>query len=190
MLTATWIAYSLGALPVIAMILIRDRHPSDWVVAFAFGVSFVADSASLMLGPSWTASYLYPAFQLWLFARIAIPRPGSLLAIVIVLVCTSLLSSMQGNSTIPEVVVSCGGGLAISVFAWRDDTIDPHIRWAVLSYLGVGSLFRMWFPLLVGLSTVMPFMIAWGAYQLARAVGTFIFISGVIKGRKTSPCLA
>ena len=76
-----WAAHALGLVPILTMAGWGRRLPSAWWwLAVAFGVSFLADTVSVLIpGPRGVGHQLvsqtYPLLQAGLFALVLAPRP-------------------------------------------------------------------------------------------------------------------
>ena len=165
-----WLAYAVGIVPIVAVVVMRERRRVYHLVAAGLAMSFVADSF-VLAGMSWTAAtYVYPLFQMSLIGAAVIRRRDLAAGFVIALVVAAALSAIQGSLETAEIVVRVGGALAVCVLIWNEKELGG-IRPALLVYLGLGSVFRVGFPLF----SELPLWL-WGGYQLCRASGTVIFV--------------
>ena len=170
-----WAAYLIGLIPILAVLVLRERRLVYQLVALGLGMSFLADTLVLG-GMSWTeATYIYPLFQMALIGVAVINRRDLAAGFVIALMLAAALSAIQGSTESAEIVVRIGGALAICVLIWNETELGG-IRTALLIYLGLGSVFRVAFPLF----DVLPLWL-WGGYQLCRASGTAVFVYSIYK---------
>lgn len=163
------LAATLGAVPVLYLSGLRRRGESRrlawWLVASAFGVSFVAD---LFNAAGWhpLAHQVYPVLQAALVALVLLERPAFVgyVALLLFAAILSILWRGAGGYDVILRVVAWGG---VSVFAGL--SLERGVLRSTLS-LGFAGMLVAW-----AWYTLAPGLGPWAALQLARLGATVGF---------------
>lgn len=146
------VAHYVALVPLLACIWSDRARALEWFVAAGFAVSWLADSAAVMLDGSWVVTKVYPAAQLGCFL-LAYGRWRWALGLVALAAVTLPLAP-------PDQIVTATGSVAV-LYASRGERLAP----AMISYCGVASL------LYLGMTTELEratFWWLWYPYQVAR----------------------
>jgi hypothetical protein len=155
----------MALIPALALAVHHERRRDWWLLALAFGISWVADTVALASGHPWPGSALYPLAQTGVIAFVFL-RPLETAAFVgILAVVTAGAILTQGWATSTLVVRTIAWGAIVSM-VWRPRV--GRLREALLVYFGLG--WAAW--ILYSLSPGWP---SWGVYQALRAVGIGLF---------------
>lgn len=181
-----WVMFFSGIIPLLVILAIsltgRKRNATLWLVALALFISVLADGVSYTmiqrsLNP-WIVSYIYPIFQFGLLAFALIPGRAFRRLFIFGIVVASILSIFQGPLESPEVVVRVTGALLLTIIVWRRKDLG-YLRFGIVIYLGIGSLFRMMFPLFMAKPDL--FLISWYGYQASRFTGILYVVTAIFK---------
>jgi hypothetical protein len=159
------LAHWIGAMPLLWLAIRRSRNRTHWLLAAAFGVSFVADSAAHWVSPDLIGN-LYPLAQAGLIAYALLPLMAAL-NVIGFLTLVSLAAVWFGASEGRDLTLVTVADLAICAMAARVLAHDLLGAALGLSF-GVG-LIAWW------LFALEPSWGSWGLYQLTRVVGTAMF---------------
>lgn len=164
----SYAAWLLGLVP-LAWLEIRRRclqwNPRrDWLIAAAYGVSFLADTGGLLGWPD-LAGNVYPLSQAALIGYALLERRQAvhlLGLLTLVAVCAIGWRGVEGR----DVLLSTVASLTIAGLAMQ--TTTGVVRAALLVSFGVGTLAWLAYAALPGWPT-------WGIYQGTRLLGTLAF---------------
>lgn len=175
------LAHQAAVVPVIAMLALvwtRSFTRSQWMIAFAFAVSWVADSVHDVLlhngyQQAVEVNQVFVPIQLGLMFLAVAQRPRTLL---LGLAVATIASAMQPSDGY-ELVVPVIGGLAVSLYAWHS---EPSLcRMALLVYFGAGSIAWAVFAFTATEAST-TVLVSWYAYQVMRLVGLSLMTASVV----------
>ena len=159
-------AWHMALIPLVAKLAFkRDNDWQEWLIAYAFSMSWFVDLAAHLQAGSWaTVSYL-PALQLSFFG-VAV---GAGLWLPVVMVAVSFIGD-------PVLTTFIGSAFVIL------HSTDDRARAVVLLYCGFGS------ALFMGLVATRPdpavFMALWWPYQACRAAAMLLYLRLLIPRKK------
>lgn len=155
-------AHFLGLLPIVFAAAFRAPK-AYWWLALAFGVSFLADSASHVVSPFWV-SRVYVVSQSALVCAVFLHRTEALwtLACLVALGLLGVFLQPAGPELFTHV---CAWGLAALV---AYEVAPQPLRRSLLVYFGWGVL--AW-----AVYVMVPGWTSWLAYQGTRALGILLF---------------
>lgn len=157
-------------LPIICVSLVWPTR-MYWLLAFAFAVSFVADSVAHVADPL-TVSIVYPVTQGGL-AGVALFGVGKdALVFLGTLVWAGLLAVLWQDTPHPDVLLATVAFLTVALVAFGNWKLDDRLRPALVVYFGVGWLawcaFAAW-----------PSWNTYALYQTTRLAGILLFCRAV-----------
>ena len=178
------VAHQAGLIPLVAMLLWGRSLPGPWwLVASAFAVSWVGDSAQELSGGGWAAWYWFLPLQLALawaaFTESALERVGGLAFFTI-------LGASSAALTAPSLdwMATTVGSLAVLWAASRDES---PMRWPVALYFGAGTVaYLLLVTALDSASGVADWMPYWYAYQGARMSAFVAFLALLYRARRST----
>lgn len=167
------IAHQIGLIPIALMLIAgRGQPASHWLVAIAFAVSWLGDSAAQMLGGSWAGTYAWLPVQFALVVSAFERRPIEL-ALVLWAVGLAGFGSWLLSAPGPDWLLTVFGSVVVCVLA------RGAIGAPVLAYFGAGTIAYCW--MLTTMDTdIMP---AWLTYQACRLVAFGAFAAIVLYRR-------
>lgn len=134
-----------------------------WLLACAYGVSWMTDTAAQYVGHALSAN-AYPLLQCGLLVAILLPKKQEALAAIGTMALTGMASVLAFGPT-NHVVLHTVAWLTVVGLAWQRPQLGP-LRAALLTTFGLGWLAWMGFQL-----NPVSF-VPWIGYQVVRAVGT------------------
>lgn len=164
------IALILGLVPLIwlvARVWWRQEHPYAewWLLACAYGVSWLADTAAQYVTHAVSAN-AYPLLQCGLIVAILLPKKTEALTAIAVFALVGMFSVvLLGPKN--HVALHTVAWLTITGLAWQRLELGP-LRLALLTTFGIGWLAWMafqWNPVS---------FVPWIGYQVVRGVGTVL----------------
>lgn len=156
------VAHFLGLLPLVLVAAFRAPR-AYWWLALAFGVSFLADTASHFISPFWV-SRVYVVSQSALVAAVFLDRADALWTLAALVVLGLLGVFLQPSG--PEVFThTCAWGVA-ALIAY--EMAPQPLRRSLLVYFGWGLVAWVAYVWVPGWTS-------WGAYQMTRLVGILLF---------------
>lgn len=171
-----WIGYALttlGLVPLLALAWLHWRGERRgamwWWLASAFGVSFLADVASLVWGHP-LISQAYPLLQAGIFTAVLVPRAWTT-GIVGLFAVASAVSLVTRRGEGLDLLLHVVGWLTVSVVAWAR-VPDGWLR--VTLALGFLSLAWAWCAFVAW-----PGFGTWGAMQAVRVAMAVGFVVAV-----------
>lgn len=156
-----WVAYGIGLVPLAWCALRRERRREYWWLAMAFGISFLADTATLAFGHPWLWSAVYPVGQTAVIGAVFLSREETA-ALTLLLMGTALVTILALGVNAPSALLHDLAWLAIVGMVWRRPL--GQLRWALLVAFGVNIV--PW-----TLLALRPSWTTWELYQGVRAVG-------------------
>jgi hypothetical protein len=160
-----YLAASVGLVPLLWLAAQRDRRRLYWILAAAYGVSFLADMGGLMGWPN-LAGNLYPLGQAGLIGIALLPMDRAV-TLAGVLAVVGIVAVWFGASEGRDLILVTVADLAICALAAR--VLSNDLLGAALGLsFGVG-LIAWW------VFALEPSWGSWGLYQLTRAMGTTAF---------------
>jgi hypothetical protein len=160
-----YLAASVGLVPLLWLAALRDRRRLYWLLAAAYGVSFLADMGGLLGYPDLVGN-LYPLGQAGLIGIALLPMDRAV-TLAGVLAVVGIVAVWFGASEGRDLILVTVADLAICAMAARVLANDLLGAALGLSF-GVG-LVAWW------LFALDPSWGSWGLYQLTRVVGTAMF---------------
>lgn len=162
------LALILGLVPLIwlvARVWWRQEHPYAewWLLACAYGVSWLADTAAQYVTHAVSAN-AYPLLQCGLIVAILLPKKTDALTAIATFAVVGMFSVVLLGPT-NHVVLHTVAWLTVTGIVWPRTDLGP-LRWALLTTFGLGWLAWMGFQL-----NPVSF-VPWIAYQATRAAGT------------------
>jgi hypothetical protein len=158
------VAHQVGLVPALATLAHWQRTPFAYrLVALAFGMSWVGDSAARLLGGAWSASYWWLPIQ---FALVLVAVKPDLL--VLWALALAAIASWLMSAPGPDWFLTLVGSCLVLTFA------RGRIALPLWIYFGAGSVAYSWM-LATMESGILP---AWYLYQWCRltAFGAFVFM--------------
>lgn len=176
MIVAQEVAWKIGLIPFAFVASRSVAHAVDrayWIIALAFGVSFIADTVS-MHEPSlaWLISLVYPVSQAALIAAVLLPRRDTI-TFVCALVVSGLVSVALRGTQGPDVLLRTVAWLGLA-FLVMDRWALGRLRTALVVYFGVGWM--AW--LLRAIYLTVPW---WYVTQSVRLAGILLFCWAVMQ---------
>lgn len=170
---ATWI----GLIPLICLATLwwngEQRDAAYWWLAVAFGVSWLADMAALVIDP-FTVSLVYPISQTGLIAAVFLSKRGARI-LVLGLLGIGAVAAMIHEPGKPDFLLhACAWAMIVAMV--EDINALPTIRAALLIYFGLGLL--AWASYVI-----IPGWTSWLFFQSCRAVGLGIFCYAAVHVR-------
>lgn len=167
-------ALAVGAVPLAWCASLRRIEPAWWWMAAAFGVSFVADALSLVVGHT-VVSQVYPVAQAALFLAVLVERPAALYWIGgLLAVAGASLAYRLGEGL--ELPLHAVAWLAVAVTAVL--SLRPSL---LRNTLGAGfaalTLAWAWFYR-------EPTFAAWGTFQAVRVGVTVAWCVAATRARR------
>lgn len=170
-------AHWLGIVPllVVAWMAITNQSPSArlWLLASAFGVSWVADTAAHWVAP-WVVSLVYPVSQAGIIG-LALLEPRRSDVLLSVLLITATIAVLWHGAEGPDVFLRTVAWLSVAGIA-RGCLELGSFRTALLVAFGLGWLAWIAHALWINLH---PFMHGaaptWFVMQSVRALGIGLF---------------
>lgn len=153
------VAHHAALLPLLACVWTERTRPEDWLIAAGFAVSWLADSAAVMLDGSWIVTKVYPTAQLGLFALAL----GSWRTPLLLVPLAGVGLALPG----PDQIVTATGSVMV---LWLIGSVQ---RAALFAYVGIGSASYL---LLTTELDSQWFMPLWHAYQLTRVTAFALFV--------------
>jgi hypothetical protein len=142
----------------------QRRDPAWWWLAGAYGVSWLADAAAIVVDP-WLVSAVYPVTQASLVAAVLAPRRHAV-GIVGLLVLIGVLAIMGRGTHGPDVLLhTVAYGTVVALV-----TPLPLGRLRVALLAGFGGMGVAWLAFAAA-----PSWPTWGAFQAMRALGLGLF---------------
>lgn len=162
----SWVAASFGAFPLVAWLFSRRDTAYGWL-AFAYGVSLLADIAASQLAPAdrWLPMLVFLVTQASIMGAVFLTRTGDLI-FAAVLVTIGLVAALWRKVEGPDVLLTTVAYLGICGIVW--DRPLGLLRDALLVSFGLGWL--AWMAYVVG-----PGMDTWLVVQGVRLAGIFLF---------------
>jgi hypothetical protein len=155
----------IGAIPLLWLAVRRSRSRTHWLLAAAFGVSFVADTAAHWVSPDLIGN-LYPLAQAGLIAYALLPLMAAM-NVIGLLTLVSLAAVWLGAWTGRDLVLVSAADLAIVLTAYRTLYGTP-LGLALAISFGYGLL--LWWVFCLD-----PGWVTWGLYQGSRLAGSIAF---------------
>lgn len=172
-MTFGYLALAFGLVPLLAVALLRPKGSAWWWLAVAFGVSFVADLASLWWGHP-LISQTYPVLQAGLFALVIAPRPVAIGTIGLVAVASAVSLGLRIAEGLDFMLHAVAWG-STAILA-RRYLIPGALRTALL--LGFGGGVVAWTGFVID-----PGWFWWLALQTTRALAAGWFCVAVWQAR-------
>jgi hypothetical protein len=138
----------------------RERRREYWWLAAAFGISVLADTATLLWHQPWLVAAIYPVSQLGIVAAVIVSQRQAM-AFTGFLMLTGIVALMIEGLDAPGAILPVVGGAVLTTFLLAQPATP--LRTALLLAFGVSCLPWIWFVL-------MPTWASWEAYQGVRAV--------------------
>lgn len=172
---ATWI----GLIPLICLGTLwwhgDKRDAAYWWLAAAFGVSWLADMAALLIDP-YIVTLVYPVSQTGLVAAVFLSRRGARW-LVLGLLGIGAIAAMIHEPGKPDLLLrACAWAMIVAMV--EDLNALPTIRASLLVYFGLGIL--AWAGYVVS-----PGWTSWLLFQCCRVVGLSIFCYAAVHVRPT-----
>lgn len=162
------IAHQIGAIPLVwlALLAVRghQREPQWWTLAFAFFVSWLADSAAHLMNP-WLLSIVFTVSQTALIGAVFLNAVPAMVLATLLVAVGCLAVAIEGV-TGPDAILSTVGALAVILCVWQSP--QRRIRACLLVYFGLGQI--AW--LIHAKWLIVP---TWYPYQAVRLVGLLLF---------------
>lgn len=156
-------AHLVGIIPVLWLVGLRERRKLYWIMALAFGVSWLADTAAHWVDPD-TVGNFYPFLQSGLIAAALMDEDkGRAFIAAVGLVAVAMIYLTAPVDVILRTV-AWGGACAV---VWPHRELGV-LRWSLLTAFGFGLL--AWWGY-----AWHPSWTTWGIYQSLRAAGTVLF---------------
>lgn len=155
-------AATLGLIPLLWVSIRKEHRPGWGWLAFAFGLSFVADVIGFF-GGGWWVSAVYPVSQAGLIAALLLPKKTSAL-FVTVLVWAGIVSLQLHQR--PEVLLHTVSWLGLAALLYRQPL--GRLREALFCYFGLGWVAWLSYCLAPGWES-------WLVFQGIRALGIGLF---------------
>lgn len=143
--TLHWLAFALGAVPALYLATLPRPVPAKWwVLAIAFGVSFIADVVALSIGPgdgTQKVSQVYPLLQAGLFALVLAPSAiaAAVVAVAFAASSASLMLRLAMGWDVLLHVIAWG---SVSAMAWTE---VPRGRLRTTLAAGFAALAAAWY---------------------------------------------
>lgn len=165
----TELAHLLGILPVLWLIGLRERRKRYWIMALAFGVSWLADTAAHWVDPNVVGNF-YPFLQSGLVVAAVMDEDKGRAFIAVVGLVAVVLIYHDAPIDVILRTVAWGGASAV---------IWPHrelglLRWSLLTAFGLGLL--AWWGYAWD-----PSWTTWGIYQWTRVAATALFCLSAVR---------
>lgn len=161
------LAHLVGILPLLVLLVAalagKSYPPSWWLMAGAFGVSWVADFAAHYASPT-LVSQTYPVFQAGL-ALLAV-RSKAILPAMAVVAAVGVASVLWRHGTGFDLALRLTAGGMVAGIAWN--RLSGWFRAAVST--GFGATAIAWAAYAAD-----PGWATWGAYQAIRAAAVVLF---------------
>lgn len=168
-MTFGYLAAAIGAVPLLAVAALRPRGSAWWWLAAAFGVSLVADIASLAWGHP-LLSQVYPVTQAALFALVLAPVAVAVPVIGLTLAAAGASVAWREAAGLDFLLHAVAWG-STAALAWRY-VLPGALRTALLVGFGGGVLAWAGFVLAPG-------WLWWALYQSTRALAAGWFVVAV-----------
>lgn len=177
---AVYLAVIIGVMPMLGLSLLRVRQPIDrslWLLAMAFGVSFLADMTTFALRGAglgdyqWIPSVTYLVSQVSIIVAVFWGREA--LPLIGVITGAALLSAITGDGKGPDIILSTIASWAVVGVAWLDCVHRP-LKLSLLVTYGLGWAFWMIHAFDVALFPELSVR-SWWSFQACRLVGTAMF---------------
>jgi hypothetical protein len=161
--------------PLLAVALLGRRAPRAWwLVAAAFFVSWVGDSAAHFAGDAWWTAYAWLPVQFGLVLVAFLPTVlWRMVAVTGVLLLA--VTSAQATAPGPDWMLTLGASVAILA------AVKGPLSAPVVLYFGFGSLAYLWMVALIGSDRLVG---AWWAYQGCRVAAYVTFVGLLIQQRR------
>lgn len=175
-LDITDVAMALGALPLLTLLVLLaggwKRVSGWWFIATGFGVSFLADAATMAVGwhLQWVPVALYPASQAALIGGALLETRQAAVRFNVCLVAVGVLVCFLQPSGQADAILTPLAWGSVAVLAWQL-WYEPGLRLSLLVYFGLGALAWLAFCLW----PADPLHRPWYAVQSTRLVGIALF---------------
>jgi hypothetical protein len=160
------LAHWIGAMPLLWLAIRRSRNRTHWLLAAAFGVSFVADTAAHWVSPDLIGN-LYPLAQAGLIAYALLPLLPALHligALTLVSLAAVWLGAWEGR----DVILTSAASLVVLACSHY---ADAPLRPCLWTAFGLGLLAWLYYAAL-------PDWFSWSAYQGIRLAAAGLFCYG------------
>ena len=141
---------------------------SWWLLAGAFGVSWIADTAAHVLSRdyNWVPSLTYPVLQTAVIAFVLLPRRTAA-AFATCLIAVALIVILADGAEAPDLVLRSVAWLSIIAMVWLVE-MPTRLRACLIVSFGVGL--ALWMAVLRW-----PIAATWYVYQINRLIGLLLF---------------
>lgn len=161
---------TLGIVPLL-FVAMRDRagfriERHWWVMAAAFGISFIADSAAHWVSP-WIIGVVYPLSQASLFGAVVMLDVRKKWGFLALLLGVGIFAVLTHGVSGPDILLRTVACLGLSLLVWPLRSLGV-LRWSLLAYFLVGWGYWMAYVLLPGWTTYL-------LYQSSRVLGISLF---------------
>lgn len=168
------VAHQMGLVPLVWLLLRRERSRAYWWLAAVFGVSWLADTGVHWLSP-WVVMLVYPVSQAGLVAAVfRSRREAAVLVAVLALVGTVTLGFWAGTPQ-PDAMLRTLAWVSIVAIVGPLKGIGL-LRTALLMTFGAGLL--VWLVVVATQSYGV-----WMAYQSVRLAGILLFCAATVRAR-------
>jgi len=170
------VAHQVGLLPVLWLALLAargERRGAEWWwVAGAFGVSWLADTVTHVIGHPWLVTAIYPVTQAAMIGAVFQPRE-EVAFVTMVLLGVALVSLSIEGTTAPQLMLHVAAGIAIVGMTWHTTSpMKPALHVAFGVNLLPWVLFALW-----------PMWGTWSLYQAVRVVSLVLFCGAALRPR-------
>lgn len=169
------IAHQMGLVPLLclAVLYLRgvNRDVGWWWIAGAFGVSWLADSATHWVAP-WVISAVYPVSQAAIIGAVFLPRAKAWM-LLFLLVAIALVALGWEGATGPDLLLPTIVGGTVAVIVLPQKALG-WLRWSLL--VGFTGTAIVWWAY-----AEWPGWTTWALYQSLRAVATVLFGIAALK---------
>lgn len=152
------VAWHMGLVPLVWLVLRREASQAEWLIALGFAVSWFADFTGSIAPHMWQMVELYPAVQFTFFG-VAVGAGLWLPVLMSALVFAGL----------PWLLVAVGSAVTLFYAA------GTRYGLAMLLYCGLGSIAHL--GLLVSRADPEAFMALWWPYQMMRLAAIVCFVT-------------
>jgi len=153
----------MALLPLLWLIVQRERRPEWWWLAGAFAVSWVTDAMTLWGSP--ILETVYPITQAGMVLAVFTQRRAFLILLGGLVIAGLVAVAWEGTQG-PSVLLETVAAAFVVRIVWP--LKDRRLRATLLVWFGLGWV--MWVTY-----TLWPGLVAWGGYQAVRALSIGLF---------------
>lgn len=170
------IAHQIGAIPLLWLALLaaqgKQRERQWFVLAFAFFISWLADSAADAGVNPWVMSIVFVVSQTALIGAVFLRREPAIILTMLITVAGCLAVAIQGVEG-PDVILSTVAACAVILIVWKHPA--RKVRASLLVYFGLGQWAWIAHAIAVENRDVPMYLPTYFAYQGCRLVGILLF---------------